>query len=296
MMGAGKLQLILLVGFALGAWSGVAAQNAADQASPQASPADNTQRPKAPLRVRVSQGVTQALIVKKVQPQLPQEARQGHIEGEVVLKILISRQGDVIEASLISGHPLLAPAAIDAVRQWKYKPFLLNRQPAEVETQVVVAFKLDGEDSKSDATQDDAPKADEPAGKVTGVAGGVPGGQTGGVTGGIISSTPPATPGVAAPERVRVSMGVTSGLLVKKVAPEYPPDARRARIQGTVVLQVVINKSGDITTVELVSGHPMLAPAAIEAVKQWKYKPYILNGEPVEVETQITVNFTLSGG
>jgi protein TonB len=63
-----------------------------------------------------------------------------------------------------------------------------------------------------------------------------------------------------------------------------------------VVLQAEISKEGSITNLHLISGHPMLAPAAIEAVKQWKYKPYILNGEPVEVETQITVNFTLSGG
>jgi protein TonB len=63
-----------------------------------------------------------------------------------------------------------------------------------------------------------------------------------------------------------------------------------------VLLQAEISKDGTIENLHLLSGHPMLAPAAIEAVKQWKYKPYILNGEPVEVETQITVNFTLSGG
>ena len=72
--------------------------------------------------------------------------------------------------------------------------------------------------------------------------------------------------------------------------------ARHARIQGSVLLQAEISKDGSIQNLRLISGHPMLAPAAIEAVKQWKYKPYILNGEPVEVETQITVNFTLAGG
>src|SRR5437868_9030006 len=133
-------------------------------------------------------------------------------------------------------------------------------------------------------------------GVVGGVPGGVPGGQMGGVIGGIISSTPVAVPKVAAPQRVRVSQGVSQGLLVRKVQPNYPPLARQARIQGQVVLQAVISKDGSIEGLRLVSGHPMLAPAAIEAVKQWKYKPYILNGEPVEVETQITVNFTLAGG
>jgi len=134
------------------------------------------------------------------------------------------------------------------------------------------------------------------AGVVGGVPGGVPGGQMGGVIGGIISSTPVAVPKVATPQRVRVSQGVTQGLLIRKIQPAYPPLARQARIQGDVVLQAEISKSGDIENLHLISGHPMLAPAAIEAVKQWKYRPYILNGEPVEVETQITVIFSLSGG
>ncbi len=99
----------------------------------------------------------------------------------------------------------------------------------------------------------------------------------------------------AAGQRVRVSQGIAQGLLVSKVQPTYPPEARNARIQGTVVLHAVISKAGDVESLELVSGHPMLAPAAIEAVKQWKYRPYLLNGNAVEVDTQITVNFTLSG-
>jgi protein TonB len=133
-------------------------------------------------------------------------------------------------------------------------------------------------------------------GVVGGVPGGVPGGQMGGVIGGIISSTPVAVPKVATPQRVRVSQGVTQGLLVRRVQPNYPPLARQARIQGQVVLQAEISKDGSIENLRLISGHPMLAPSAIEAVKQWKYRPYFLNGEPVEVETQITVNFSLSGG
>jgi protein TonB len=134
------------------------------------------------------------------------------------------------------------------------------------------------------------------SGVVGGVPGGIPGGQMGGVIGGIISSTPVAVPKVAAPQRVRVSQGVSTGLLIKRVNPVYPPLARQARIQGQVVLHAVISKDGSITGLNLVSGHPMLAPAAIDAVKQWKYKPYLLNGEPVEVDTEVQVNFTLSGG
>jgi protein TonB len=144
--------------------------------------------------------------------------------------------------------------------------------------------------------EEEAPPPVTSAGVVGGVPGGIPGGQMGGVIGGIINSTPVAVPKVAMPTRVRVSQGVTQGLLIRKVQPNYPPLARQARIQGSVLLQAEISKDGTIENLHLISGHPMLAPAAIEAVKQWKYKPYILNGEPVEVETQITVNFTLSGG
>src|SRR5437899_1160493 len=134
------------------------------------------------------------------------------------------------------------------------------------------------------------------AGVVGGVPGGVPGGQMGGVIGGIISSTPVAVPKAATPQRVRVSQGVSQGLLIRKVQPAYPPLARQARIQGQVVLQAEISKDGSIENLRLISGHPMLAPAAIEAVKQWRYKPYLLNGEPVAVETTVQVNFTLAGG
>lgn len=145
-----------------------------------------------------------------------------------------------------------------------------------------------------DVKEDAAPPA--MGGVVGGVVGGVPGGSMGGVLGGIIGSATTAVPKVATPQRVRVSQGVTQGLVIRKVNPVYPPLARQARIQGAVLLQAEISKTGDIENLHLISGHPMLAPAAIDAVKQWKYKPYVLNGEPVEVETQITVNFTLSGG
>jgi len=135
------------------------------------------------------------------------------------------------------------------------------------------------------------------AGVIGGVPGGVPGGQMGGVIGGIVNAASNLpVPKIATPQRIRVSSGVQSGLLIRKVNPTYPPLARQARIQGVVILQAQISKEGNIENLQLISGHPMLAPAAIDAVKQWKYKPYLLNGEPVEVETQVQVNFTLSGG
>jgi protein TonB len=134
------------------------------------------------------------------------------------------------------------------------------------------------------------------AGVVGGVPGGVPGGAANGVTGGIISSTPVAVPKVAV-QRVRVSQGVTQGMKVHDVTPQYPQMAKIARVQGPVVLAAVIGKDGTIQGLRVVSSaSPLLNQAALEAVKQWRYRPYILNGEPVEVDTTITVNFTLSGG
>jgi len=84
--------------------------------------------------------------------------------------------------------------------------------------------------------------------------------------------------------------------LIYDVAPKYPPDAGRARIEGTVVLFAVIGKDGTVEDVRVERGLPVLAQAAIEAVKQWRYRPYLLNGEPVEVDSQITINFTMSRG
>jgi len=96
-----------------------------------------------------------------------------------------------------------------------------------------------------------------------------------------------------APQTLRVSQGVSQGLLVKKVAPVYPPQAMQMRTQGAVELVATISKDGDITNVKALSGDAILTRAAIEAVKQWKYKPYLLDSQPVEIETQITVNFRL---
>ena len=134
-------------------------------------------------------------------------------------------------------------------------------------------------------------------GVVGGVPGGIPGGQLGGVIGGIVNATSNmATPKFVpvVPQRIRISQGVTKGLLIHRVEPAYPPLARAARVQGEVVLSAVIDVNGQITNLQLVSGHPMLVPSAIAAVRQWRYKPYLLNGTPVEVETTITVIFSLT--
>jgi protein TonB len=143
--------------------------------------------------------------------------------------------------------------------------------------------------------EDVAPPSVSTSGVQGGVVGGVPGGVPNGVLNGILSMNPTVQPTLAPPKVVRVSTGVSTGNLIRRVQPNYPPLARQARVQGSVLLEATISENGDIVDLHVVSGHPMLVTAAVEAVKQWKYRPYLLNGLPVSVQTQVQVNFTLSG-
>ncbi len=151
--------------------------------------------------------------------------------------------------------------------------------------------------------EDELPQTGGGGGVVGGVPGGVPGGTAGGVIGGIISSVPTAAPPPPPPvvkekpkeiQRIRVGGNVQQAKLVRRQMPVYPALAKQARIQGTVRFTAIIGTDGTIRNLQLLGGHPLLVPAAQEAVRQWVYQPTLLNGEPVEVITQIDVNFTLS--
>jgi protein TonB len=138
-------------------------------------------------------------------------------------------------------------------------------------------------------------------GVMGGIPGGVAGGTPGGVLGGIIGSVPTAAPPpppppvkAVTPKRITIGGNVQQAKLVRQPKPVYPPLAKQARISGVVHLAAVISKDGTIQDLKVISGHPLLIPSALEAVKQWVYQPTLLNGEPVEVSTQIDVNFTLS--
>jgi len=212
------------------------------------------------LPTQVSQPEMQALLIHKVDPVYPPLAHQARVQGTVVLQIVIDKSGSVVNLQLVSGHPMLAPAAIEAVKQWKYQPYTVDGSPVEVQTQVQVNFSLSNQ-------------------PIVGVIGSVASGY----------ALPPPTPGVPRAPEV-----VLRTLRIEKVDPLYPPNAIRDRIQGTVVLDVRIAASGSVENVSLLSGHPVLAPAAIEAVKQWRYKPYMVNGEPGPVESTVRLNFTIS--
>jgi len=136
---------------------------------------------------------------------------------------------------------------------------------------------------------------DMSAGMAGGVPGGVAGGSMGGVIGGVIGgmggAPPPPKPTAS---RIRQGGSVQAALLINKVQPVYPPLARQTRISGTVRLHALISKNGTVTSLEVLSGHPLLVRAAMDAVQQWRYKPTLLNGEPVEVDTTIDVIFSLN--
>ena len=145
------------------------------------------------------------------------------------------------------------------------------------------------------------PPASGVAGVVGGVGSGVAGGSLGGVLGGIIGSVPSAAPPppppqkkVETPQRIRVGGNVQSAMIIRKTPPIYPQLAKSARVQGVVHLAAVIAKDGTIQELHSLGGPALLIQAAMDAVKTWIYKPTLLNGEPVQVETTIDVNFTLN--
>jgi protein TonB len=133
-------------------------------------------------------------------------------------------------------------------------------------------------------------------GVVGGVPGGVAGGSTAGVLGGILGGIPGMPPPPKEPpKRIRIGGMVQQANLVRMVQPVYPAIAKAARIQGTVILHAVIAKNGSIEELQYMSGPPLLVQSAMDAVRQWRYRPTLLNGEPVEVETTIQVIFSLGG-
>jgi TonB family protein len=203
----------------------------------------------APNPLRVAPGVMEGALISKVDPIYPEIAKAAHVQGVVVLHAVISKTGDVENLSVISGAPMLTASAIEAVKQWKYDPYLLNGQPTDVETTINVSFTLDGDGDKS------------------------------------VSPPPEGSMSVAA--------GVMEGNLISKVDPFYPPIARAAGVEGVVVLRVIISITGKVKSMQVISGPQMLIGSAIYAVDQWKYKPYLLNGQPTEVETTISVSYSL---
>jgi protein TonB len=201
--------------------------------------------------VSVPEDGMQKLLIHRVKPALPEEPGT-RIPGMVVFNALINKSGGVESLQMISGHPTLIPAALEAAKQWRYKPYEVNGIRRAVETVIRVEFSNTS--------------AEEAEGSVA-----------------------------QARSLVLLTAEDIPAQLVYRVAPIYPPLARQARIQGTVILRIIINQSGEVRDTQLISGHPMLTPAAMEAVKKWRYIPYESDGSTVEVHV-VQVIFRLAGG
>jgi TonB family protein len=223
--------------------------------APVASPAAAMPAPPPPPApgqpLQIAPGFMSGRLLTKVDPVYPPIAMAAHVQGPVVLHALISKTGTVEDLSVISGPEMLKSSALDAVHQWTYKPLLVNGEPQQVDTVIVVNYT--------------APE------------------------------NGPATAAAAGPDPLRVAGWVTAGFLISKINPVYPAEAKAAGVQGAVALRAVISKTGTIDQLQIVSGPPELTHSALDAVRQWRYTPYLLNGEPTEIQTTITVNFSLDG-
>jgi TonB family protein len=227
------------------------AQNASSQSAPKTDASSSSVSGDAAPNSGDSTKVEPVKIQKAVYPAV---AFAKKIQGQVWLKVYISEAGDVKQVEIISGDPLLAKAAIDAAKKWKFKPFIRNGKPVEISTRVPFDFAFGDQ----------------------------------------VSNLPtPVVPESNPAKRVEVTPGVSQGWLVHKVAPVYPDDARAKGVQGTVRLRAVIGTDGRIHELTPISGPKELVGAAVGAVQQWRYRPYVMNNEPTEVQTEITVIFQM---
>jgi len=257
-----------------------------EQSAPAATRTDQSAPPAAdskPAPVRIGGTFEQAALVHMVKPVYPKEAKEAGISGTVVVKGVVAKDGSVQQVEYVSGPEELKQAAIDAVKQWQYKPAKLAGKPASVDTTISLVFTLNKSDdrkapSDAPATDGDSKSAASQAGLPDAVDGKGP-------------APPPPPQNI--PTRIRVGGNVQAASLVHQVYPVYPTYAKSQHITGTVVLHVIVARDGSVQTVEFVSGPDELKNSAMDAVKQWRYRPTLLNGQPVEVDTTVQVIFSI---
>lgn len=213
---------------------------------------------------------TQLMVISAPKPYYPMEARENRLQGKVWIHLLISETGDVESADIVSGQPDLARAALQAMKKWRFKPYIRNGKPVKVSTKMPFDFAFQSEVTDIKLPPDSSAQTS------------------------VLQDSAATTSNGSSesfPKMVRVSSAIADGLKVHDVQPVYPREARVNHLQGEVILQATIGKDGRIHDLEVMRGHPVLAEAAKGAVEQWRYKPYLLNGNPVEVETTISVKF-----
>ena len=149
--------------------------------------------------------------------------------------------------------------------------------------------------------RDDIPDISTIATSRYGLPGGIPGGDVGAIgdyqPSAVLEYIPavaPPPPPAAAKKPIRVASTLQTSKLIRRITPDYPPLAKQARVEGMVMLQVLVDETGNISEINIIRGHPLLVQAAVDAVKEWKYSPTLLNDEPVAVIATVTVNFVLN--
>jgi protein TonB len=220
--------------------------------------------------------------VPRVAPQVqtpaavPQTSKPAHVEPSAASDSTISATTEKEES-----HSSKATVGNDSSKP-SPSSVLANKAPAAKEEAAPIVIK----NNLTKLVAKPVASAEAPAVSMSGIAPA----DNGGLPNLLDNHSSTPTPVL---QTVNVSKGVSQGLLFKQVQPKYPSNALRLRIEGAVELMATISKSGSISAVSVISGDPQLAHAALDAVKQWKYKPYLLNGSPVEIQTQITVKFKL---
>ena len=180
-------------------------------------------------------------------PVYPEAAKMAGIQGVVSLNVKVNQQGNVSEVESWAGNkPVLAQAAVRAVKRWKYRPLLIEEEPFALSGEVVFTFRLGKQAQVSEGGDSPVPRL--------------------------------------------ACMASESGLL-HRVDPEYPRAAKIAHVSGDVVLEMVINKQGRVEDVKATSGHPLLVQSAVDAVSQWRYKPYVVGHEAVAVQARVVIKF-----
>ena len=257
--------------------AGMASQAQEPDMEVHASGAAQPPTPGRPLRV--SAGVAAGMAISQPTPVYPDEAKAAHVQGVVVLHALISKEGEIEDLQVISGPPLLVESAIDAVKQWKYRPYLLNGEPTEMETTINVHYTL-GEEGP----------AQQPAGPGRAEAQPL---HTGTHLPVRTALSIPKTD--AAGDQIRrIGGDVSAPLIVYKVDPEFTEQARKAKAQGVVLVNLVVDRSGKPTNVHVIRGvgHG-LDKEAVDAVSQYRFRPAEEYGKPVPVALNVEVNFQI---
>jgi len=243
--------------------------------------------------LRITSEIQRPKMIKQVDAVYPQIARQARVGGTVIVEATTDIYGRVQDVKILRSIPLLDQAAVNAVKQWVYEPFLVNGKPREVSFTVAVVFDLEKDKDKAEVGGIIGGVAGGVEGGVEGgVVGGVKGGVEGGIAGGVISKEEEAKLMQLPP--VKTGGSINEPQKLKSVDPVYPEVAKKARIQGEVILEVETDIYGQVMNIKVLRSIPALDQAAIDAVRQWIYQPLIVDGKPRRAIFPVTVNFILN--